>query len=504
LLEGHSCLEVQDRDADLLWQSPLVSAASQTPLIVHNGRLYLHRYFSYERELAGRLKVLATADTAGSGHASLAPMMELLFPVPEGEVDFQRRAAELCLEKSLAIISGGPGTGKTTTVVKIICLLLAASGTELRIALGAPTGKAAMRLGESIRTSLPSLPVAPEIKSAVPTEAQTLYRLLQVNRATAGFRHDRTNPLPHKVIVVDEASMVDLALMSRLVESIPTGSHLILLGDKDQLASVESGAVLTDLIRGLPHNQVILQKSFRFDSNIKQLAEAINDGDHRRAWAVLQDREIPQLRQRNDDFIAMVVGRFESYLTQVQRCDGSQEQVRALLRLLNSFRVLCGVHHGVRGVTGVNMAVEQAMVRRGFGCRPGTWYGGRPVLITANDYSLELFNGDVGLCLEDGKGGFLVWFEKGDGRLQRYPPFRLPQCETVYAMTIHKSQGSEFAEIMVVLPEEENPVLTRELLYTGITRARKEITVISSEAIFAKALARTVNRSSGLFDMLQE
>lgn len=493
--EGHSCLPVDVAQAKLLGKTTLVSDGGLTPLVLHRDRLYLHRYYIYESRLARQARSMAAQLHTFD---NLAALLTQSFGANRGgEVDWQKKAGEIALQRSLCIISGGPGTGKTSTVVKIIALLLTLLGKDIHIALAAPTGKAAMRLRESISSSLQSLPFTADIIEAVPNEAWTLHRLLGVRRFSPQFRHSSHNPLSWDVVVVDEASMVDLAMMSKLVDALKPSARLILLGDKDQLASVESGAVLADLIASLPDNTVELQKTYRFDVNIKQLAAAINDGDAARAWSLLTDREIDNVSLLRGSLDSYIGKRYEAYMAVVAQLPevGMQEVFRAFHR----FQVLCGVRQGPHGVGGINMRVERYLAKKGYDSMTDVWYSGRPILITRNDYSLDLYNGDIGICLPDPIDTTMkVWFERPDGSVKGCLPYRLPRCETVFAMTIHKSQGSECDEVLVVLPPEDNRILSRELVYTAVTRAKQRVQVAVNQEVLQLTLARKIARHSGL------
>lgn len=500
---GHSCLTVSETDSRFLETLHLVSDGGQTPLVLHNSKLYLHRYFHYETRLAEQIRTIAAVSFPAKGHEKLLGAV-----FDEDEPGFpgrnrQKAAAGIALQKALTIICGGPGTGKTTTVVNILALLLMATDHKLDVALAAPTGKAAMRLSQSIGGSLDRLPLAEDVKAAIPTQAKTLHRLLGFIRHSPQFRHNRQRPMGWDIVVVDEASMVDLAMMSKLVDALKPGARLLLLGDKDQLASVESGAVLGDFIQSLPDNTIELKTTYRFDDTIKFLAERVNAGDSDGAWTCLSDAKMPNVMFLQEELIDAIGLQYAGYMAAVYRYP--QTSVREIFAAFNRFQVLCAIHYGHRGVAGINRGVETFLARRGFDCRPDSWYPGRPVLITRNEYSLDLFNGDIGICLPDLADGLSkVWFEQSDGGLRSYSPYRLPNCETVFAMTIHKSQGSEFDEVVVVLPEEDNRILSRELLYTAFTRARKMVKLVAERQVFARALSRKIERCSGLADLLQE
>jgi exodeoxyribonuclease V alpha subunit len=500
--DGHSCLPVDRHGRDVLGKSPLVSGSGLTPLILDQDRLYLHRYHRYESRLAGQLAALAVRQY---NFPSARTLLDDCFGPDLAEPDWQKKAAEVALSKALCIISGGPGTGKTSTVVKIIGLLLQAAEGDLRIALAAPTGKAAMRMQEAIANSIGDTPgglAFPEaILRKIPTTATTLHRLLGVRRNMPQFRHTGDNPLPWDVLVVDEASMVDLALMSKMVDALKPEARLILLGDKDQLTSVESGAVLPDCIRSLPTNTVELKKSYRFDRGIKSLATAINAGDGEQAWSLLNGDAHANVGLLRNPYFGSIGGKYAAYMEVVDNV--ARLGMREVFRAFSGFQVLCAARHGARGVQGINAVVENHLKRMGYDCFSDPWYAGRPILITANDYSLELFNGDIGICLPDpADGSMKVWFERGDGTLKSCLPYRIPRCETVYAMTIHKSQGSEFREVVVILPEEESRLLSRQLVYTAVTRAKESVQIVASKKILVYALQSDYPRHSGLSQML--
>ncbi len=501
---GHSCLPVTEEEEIFLKTLHLVSEGDRTPLVLHNSRLYLHRYFLYETRLSEQISVMAQVEYSFS-HEHCKVLLDSFFEATEDDTDWQKEAARVALYRALTIICGGPGTGKTTTVVKILALLLQEGDHEnpLEIVLAAPTGKAAMRLSESIGNSLYRMDLRQEIREAIPVEARTLHRLLGVRRNSPQFIHNRENPMSWDVVVIDEASMVDLAMMSKLVDGLKAGARLLLLGDKDQLASVESGAVLGDLIVSLPENTVELKKSYRFDDNIRRLAESINNGDSDTAWAILLDPGLSNVTVLHSDPIGYITNQYAGFMEKVTRL--SEYSIRDLFSAFKSFQVLCGVHFGKLGVEGINRRVELSLIKRGFDCRPDSWYPGRPVLITRNDYGLDLFNGDIGICLTDSEDGDMkVWFERADGSLKNHSPYRLPGCQTVFAMTIHKSQGSEFDEVVVVLPEDDNRVLSRELIYTAVTRAKKEVKIVAKKQLLKQALSRNIERFSGLAPQLSD
>lgn len=535
---GTTLITAPDLDAwcVALHASGVVGDAAETdadacPLVLDSAhRLYLARYWRYERDLAAGLLARARGFCDGVDEARLAAGLDRLFPVSDGEPDRQRTAAALAVLKRLAVISGGPGTGKTTTVTRLLALLVEQSPTvRPHIALAAPTGKAAARLTESIRTAKASLACAPEVAAAIPDEAATLHRLL--GWRPGGYRHRADNPLPADVLVVDEASMVDLPMMARLVAALPAHARLILLGDKDQLASVEAGNVLGDLCGGdepaysadlrarvrpfaqlhgptgaasaIADSVVLLRKSYRFgtDSGIGRLARRVNEGDGRGArsilfedaptdvaWHPLTEPALPAALTR------AVVARYREFL--------EETEVAAALTAFNRFRVLCALKGGPLGVAALNRHIEQALARARLIRPDQRWYCGRPVMVTANDYGLRLYNGDIGLVWpEPGGERLAAFFATSEGGVRKVYPGRLSAVETCYAMTVHKSQGSEFDELLMVLPGAESPVMTRELIYTGLTRARRKVTLCGEPSLF-DAVSRRVVRRSGLREAL--
>lgn len=510
LAEGHSCLQVLLSQRQLLSKLSLVAVAdctkttSPTPLVLHGSNLYLERYFNYEMRLASQVRTLADIRFKSETNQDV---VSALFPGESPEQSDQMRAALAALTRALIIVNGGPGTGKTTTVVKMLALLLASSKTSIRVGLAAPTGKAAMRLSESIGKSLSNLDLPDLVREAIPENAMTLHRLLGVRKNSPQFRHNSARPLEMDVVVIDEASMVDLAMMSKLVDALKPGSRLILLGDKDQLASIESGAVLGDLIDSLAENSVELKKTYRFDDNIKSLATSINNSDHEAVWQQLTDGKSSNVSLCKDsELVSYLSLRYGEYLTFVQSITHPNESdVREIFFRFSKFQVLCSVSFTEHGVLALNKLVEQKLSLKGLRCKYNEWYPGRPILITRNDYGLDLYNGDIGICLWDSvKESLRVWFERPDGSLKSYAINLLPTFETVYAMTIHKSQGSEFGEVLVVLPKEDNRVLSRELIYTAVTRAKEKVRIAADRPVLTLALLRQHQRHSGLRKMLSE
>jgi exodeoxyribonuclease V alpha subunit len=502
------------------------------PLVLDDaGRLYLHRYWEYESRLAAHLAERAGAPPADIDAGCLKDAIRRRFGDGGGpEVDWQRVAVAVAVLKRLAVITGGPGTGKTTTVARILAVWEAIqAGRPTRVLLAAPTGKAAARLKDSLQPG-----------PAPAYDVTTVHRLLRPVAGTPLFRYNAENPLPVDLMIVDEVSMVDLALMAKLVDALPPAARLVLIGDRDQLASVEAGSVLSDiggrthrpafstefghLIRGVTGQAVPvgskgrplqdciveLQASHRFaaDSAIGALSRAVKRGDAPEAMAILGQAgngsvvwQEPQAGPGAGDLERHVAAGYAAY-----RAGGDAS---VLLQELGRFKTLCALRAGAGGVEAVNRLAERILMREGrvrITPRSGSpWYSGRPVLITQNDYSLGLFNGDIGVAAHDSGSlseGLAVFFTDPSGGLRRFLPYRLPEHETVYAMTVHKSQGSEFEDVLLVLPGEDSPVLSRELVYTALTRARKRVTLFASRDVLATAIRRRIERTSGLRDAL--
>ncbi|WP_025322071.1 exodeoxyribonuclease V subunit alpha [Deferrisoma camini] len=536
------------RWAEALARSPAVGSPGQhRPLVLDRGdRLYLHRYWAYEDGLARWIRARAEAPDLPHDPRAARAVLDRLFPRRDARPDFQRLAAATALLRPLTILSGGPGTGKTHTVVRILALLLSqCEDGNLRVALAAPTGKAAARAQEAVRQARddPSaLPLPDEVRDRLPAEAVTLHRLLGVVPGRARPRYGPDRPLPHDVVVVDEVSMVDLALMAKLTAAVRPGTRLVLVGDRDQLASVEAGSVLGDLcdtgrehrlcremapalgpLAGFPldglvgdepppaRGLVVLRDNFRFraESGIGRVTRAVNAGRADEALELLRQgsggevswKDLPA-RSRLPEALAPAV--LEGYAP-VFRAVARGEAEEAY-DLLGRFRVLCALRVGPFGVEAVNRAVEAVLAREGWVPTSSGWYPGRPVLVTRNDPALRLYNGDVGLVVPDAhaSGAVQVLFPTPDGGWRRIPPVRLPPHETVYAMTVHKSQGSEFDRVLLVLGDRPNPVLTRELVYTGLTRARNRAEVWGSAGVFTAAVRARAQRTSGLRDRVWE
>ncbi|MCW5557653.1 MAG: exodeoxyribonuclease V subunit alpha, partial [Verrucomicrobiae bacterium] len=507
------------------------------PLILEGPRLYWRRYWDYEQRLARllRTRVDAVADARSpKDQAAQAAALDALFrPSPGAAANPQRAAARHILEHRLTILLGGPGTGKTWTVARAIAAWLSTAKDGARVRVTAPTGKAVARLQESLRRAAAMGGPALAPLAAVAEQAQTLHRLLGIHPATGRPRHDAANPLPADLVVVDEASMVDLALMAKLADALPAEAHWVLLGDRNQLAAVEAGSVLADLAAGIaasevseasdPRNRpalascgIELRENHRFgsDSGIHRASEAVNAGDADRAVAILRgassdSSEPPELHPGNGAAVLRPLpppaDLARALRTHVLESWGSGFATRdpaAALAAAGGFRILAALRRGPYGVEGLNALIENLLHAEGL-AGGGPWYSGRPVLITVNDPEAGLYNGDLGVVLPDASGRPQVWFPGAASEPRRVPPSRLPPHETAFALTVHKSQGSEFDRVLLILPDRMAPVLTRELLYTGLTRARHSAEIWSREPIFRQAVQRRTERSSGLRERLE-
>lgn len=501
------------------------------PLILDANRLYLARYHRCETAIAedllrrGRNRLPADPEKT-------ARLLDRLFP-GGGPLDRQKIAAAVAAVKRFVVISGGPGTGKTYTVARILALLQALAGGELRIGLAAPTGRAAVRLHESIVKAREAMDG--ELAAPVPDRTVTLHRLLGLMPRKGRFRHNRENPLHLDLLVIDEASMIDVPLMAALLEALPDTARLVLLGDRDQLTSVEAGSLFGDVCgSGEPRwsadlcsqvsrltgfaigpgekgetfgdSVVLLHTGYRFTAHsaIGEIAAAVNSGQAARLKPVLtenlnrEQEDVAYEQPGPETFAERLSARLWSGFGSCFAAGNPEEALSAL----NRFRVLCAVREGRAGVAGINRLAESALYRKGLMGGNDRLYRGRPIMIRRNQYDLQLFNGDTGIIWPDSEGKLWAWFHRPDGSLWPIAPARLPEHDTAFATTVHKAQGSEFDEVLFVLPFDDNRVLTRELMYTGITRARKKLTLCGDFSLLATAIERRVVRYSGLTDRL--
>ena len=464
------------------------------PLRLVGSSLYLDRYWREERQIAADL--LALAGEPPVDGAVLAGGLDRLLR----DDSRQRLAAETAVRRRFAVVAGGPGTGKTTTVAKIVALLFE-QGDPL-VALAAPTGKAAARLIEAVREEAAGFDVSEDVRARLlALDASTLHRLLGWRPGThSRFRHHRDNRLPHDVVIVDETSMVSLSLMARLVESVRPEARLILVGDPGQLTSIEAGAVLGDIVGPEGEGIVVLDRVHRFGGAIAEVAEAIRRGDGDAVIGALGEVEwIPVDPGDPDALGALAPVRRGATASAREVLDAARagEGQRAI-DALGAFRVLCAHRRGAHGVSAWTARIEGWLAEavEGFGAA-GEWYPGRPLLVTENDYGLRLYNGDTGVVIASGPGRVSAAFER-QGQVLEFSPARLAAVETVYAMTVHKSQGSQFDTAAVLLPDPSSHILTRELLYTAVTRARRHLILAGTEEAIRAAVARPVARASGL------
>lgn len=538
------------------------NADLQQPLVLEDDRLYLRRYWKDETRVAQRVTQLA-ATSREVDQSRVKQWLDKLFdkstdqPSDNTNPDWQKIACAIAIRSNLSIITGGPGTGKTYTVARLLALLFALTDSpdRLRIALAAPTGKAAARLKQSIDNALTELsekllgelPLA-ELTSRMGA-ARTLHSLLGARPDTRAFKHHAGNPLDLDVLIVDEASMVHLEMMACLLDALPRNAMIVLLGDKDQLASVEAGAVLGDMCLNaqaggyseatlgyvanttgqsipaayagnastLAQQTVMLRHSHRFTGPISELAIAVNGGIEAEALTCLRskkDKILTWQEHAHPEYVLQLAlagrdgceGGYGPYSRSLAECPDAkditiyEQWVRKVLQAFESFRILCAVREGDWGVSGINKAVEKCFETEGLIKRSGEWYVGRPVMVTRNDYGIGVFNGDIGITLADplNKKSLRVYFLEGQ-TVRSVLATRLQSVETAYAMTVHKSQGSEFHHTVVVLPRETSHVITRELIYTGITRSRKFFTLVTPvSSVFEDAIKTQVQRASGL------
>lgn len=527
------------------------------PIVLDGTRLYLQRYWLYEGELANQILVRAKKQKHVDQHNSKRLLNQLFKLDEDKDIDWQKVAVCLASQQMISFITGGPGTGKTTTVTKLLALLQGLAreqGRVLSIKLVAPTGKAAARLTESITAAKQKLPKL--LQQDLPEQCQTIHRLLGAKPLSPYFKASALKPLHLDVLVVDEASMVDLPLMSKLFAALPSKAQVILLGDKDQLASVEAGSVLSDICAAVINNEqtiglnrysqamqqqlqqvleleiaqsqpnqnalskiqdnwVMLQKSHRFSakSGIGQLARTINNGASQASMQLLKDVNTADVNwvepkasfkqamydEQLHSVVLSLMAIYADYFNAVKHND-----LKQAFSCLARQQVLCAQRNGPWGVVQLNSLIQQELNAQGLINSSQDFYAGRPVILTRNDHNLKLFNGDIGIVMSDPDNHALtkVWFTMADGKLCGFLPNRIPPHDTLYAMTIHKSQGSEFEQVHLCLPlintQSKGRGLSRELLYTGLTRAKQKFTLYAQAQALQICLKQQCIRGSGL------
>ena len=559
--EGHICIdpeEIEMSDLDNLYPLPkrfpkyekLVSDGSKTePFIIYNHRLYLHRYFRYESIIADSIRQfikneeeqIESNEKLLKEHSSFIKELFSVQQKPEADVriNWQLIAALSASLNQFTIITGGPGTGKTTTVAKILAILYSIN-PALKVALAAPTGKAAARMGESLKnaTTNANIGMSDAVKKGFETIVpSTIHRLLGYQPHSIYFKHDQNNPVNYDVVIIDESSMIDVALFAKLFLALGPETKVILLGDKDQLASVEAGSLFGDLCQAqeklnlFPPERMEFINSFIEDKS-QQLPEShISKTGHPLAGHVIElqvshrfsdDEGIGKFSKAIIQNKPEIISDFFKNLDEQVQVDSTysdkifqnfiagyktfieEKDILEALKKLNNLKVLCVIREGEQGLYAINKKIEQYLIKQNLINITGDFYYNRPVMITSNNYELSLFNGDIGLVRVDENGELKVWFED-KGNLLSFSPSYVSNAETVFAMTIHKSQGSEFDKVMVILPDMEDvPLLTRELLYTAVTRAKKKVIVQGEESAILKAADSYVKRGSGIIQRFNQ
>lgn len=517
---------------EALKSSPIVgSAGDMNPLILTGNQLTFRRFWFYENT-AGQWINKIISNKSITGIYDISPRyLDDFFPEETAGVNWQKVAAALSLIKPFLIISGGPGTGKTTTVARILALHQRLSDERLDIALAAPTGKAAGRMGEALKRELEKLKLSPQELKHFPTEAKTVHRLLSGTEPRGLLPKVEKKLLRHDLIIIDEASMMDLSPMYRLISHLSDHTKLILLGDKDQLASVEAGAVFADLCQktengflpetiqkmkqmgihfdrpehvqsGIGDSIVYLTKSYRFDetSGIGRLAELVKnqyqENNPEAVFEVYSDLKHQSFNYQKEDIEYVL----KDIKRKIEHCSEMKNH-EELLSFWKQSIWLMVLRRGLTGTERMNRLIEERLAMERIVKMDAGWYHGRPIMITQNDYNLGIFNGDLGVALMDDDGSIWVYVETGSD-VKRFKPQRLSHYDPAYFLTVHKSQGSEFDHVNLLLPQADTPVLTRELIYTAITRARKSFSLHGSMDLFETGMRRETQRFTGLKELL--
>ena len=562
--EGHVCLDLEGVNSvfpaeivnkkipalppikkltEIITQCSVVGKPAEfCPLILDGQLLYLQKFCHYENGIAEKLISISKKNIEISDSDNLLKLLDKYFPQEKKGINWHRIAAFIAATKQLCIITGGPGTGKTTSVVKILAILLELErDRELRVALAAPTGKAAARMDEAVNKAKDSLENFKDIHGEMPPSASTIHRLLGAIPRSHSFRYNEDNLLPFDIVVIDEASMIDLSLMAKLLNSQPDHCRLILIGDRDQLASVEAGSVFGDICKpgylpvfsksfrdnilpftsnNLPNNtikkatpdiadcMVELKKVYRFTGPLAECSNSVKKDEGGKTFSIITktDPEVIQWKELtggihlSDSIKESVLQNWQAYL--------EADTIEKMFSAFNRFRTLCVLRSGPFGVENINRLIKNILSKEGAISPTSKWYTKKPVMITKNDYQMNLFNGDTGIVAPDpqDEGKLKAWFPPlttdKKAAFRSFSPSRLPANETAYAITVHKSQGAEFDTVMLLLPDKDTPLLTRELIYTGITRAREKVIIYGKEEIFKAAVARGIERRSGLKEKL--
>jgi exodeoxyribonuclease V alpha subunit len=494
---GDSCITLSTSDQVVLQSCLWLSGEQKGPLVIEGNKLYIYRYWQYEKSLTDKIRSY-TAYKRDS--VFLSELLSRYFPTENKEVLKQRELIGQVLQQSFSIISGGPGTGKTTLVVKLLAIELELADLPMKIALVAPTGKAAIRLQYAINENKDALPCDERIKSAIPQEVMTIHRLLGVRYGSSLFIHNKDNPLDYDLLLIDESSMIDLAMMTKLLTALSAQTRVILVGDKDQLSSVETGSVLADLSASSGIKTYELLKTYRFNTQIKTLARLINQQEASAAWDFLTEPTYEAVNCVSVDYMDLMMDKYHRLF----RAIDEKETVSQLFEKLTDFVVLCTNRRGPKSVEAINQGIEWRLGDNNLIPQKEEWYIGRPVLIYENDAVLGVFNGDVGICLPDPEQNnqLMVFFEQFNGNIKKIIPSRMPKCQTAFALTVHKSQGSQYKEVMLIMPDEHNPVLTKEVIYTAVTRARDYVWVVADKDIFTQAVKVKISRQGGLKEKL--
>ena len=531
------------------------SVGEKKPLQLLGSRLYFARLAGYEQTVSSRLCGMSEREIT-LDNTKLAELLNTYFPsdkAPKDALDWQKVACAIAATKGFSVITGGPGTGKTTTVTKLLAILQSVyQSAPLSIKLVAPTGKAAARLSESILSAKQQLKalIPTDVEPLIPQSAQTIHRLLGVKPFTNKFKHNSINPLHLDVLIIDEASMVDLSLMAKLIEALPAHARLILLGDKDQLASVDTGSVMSDLCQGLALGQTpsysaqrcnvlnqlcfngtqqlkpqqsifkladciaFLQHSYRFDakSGIGELALAVNTNNSGKLNYVEQEigsgkfsdviLDYDIVTKPIEKLVHSAANHYSEYLNLIKQ----KSPTAHIHQAFGKYQLLAAVREGDYGVNSLNQRIEKQLHALGLINTQANnrHYLGLPIMIAQNDYQLKLFNGDIGILLHDENGQLKAVFIDEQGNERAFSPARLPAHDKVYVMTIHKSQGSEFEYTAMVLPpaNQASASINRQLVYTGITRAKQKFELVADKKVLLMAMNKAVSRASGLYERL--